>query len=62
MGGLSNHMGPLIEGTADEIREEVRQVVAEAGRTGFILGTDCTIPTGTSYDRLRTAVDALEGL
>ena len=62
MGGLSNHMGPLIEGTADEIREEVRRVVAEAGRTGFILGTDCTIPTGTSYDRLRTAVDALEGL
>lgn len=62
MGGLSNHKGALIEGSPDEIREEVKRVVAEAGRTGFILGTDCTIPTGTSYERLRIAVDALEGL
>ena len=40
MGGLSNHKGPLIEGTPDEIRQEVRRVMAEAGETGFILGTD----------------------
>ena len=31
MGGLSNHKGPLIEGTPDEIRQEVRRVMAEAG-------------------------------
>ena len=62
MGGLTNHKLPLIEGTPEEFRQEVRRVMAEAGETGFILGTDCTIPTGTSYDRLRTAVDALEGL
>lgn len=59
MGGLSNHRGPLIEGTPDEIREEVRRVVDEAGRTGFILGTDCTIPMGVPYERMRIAADAL---
>ena len=48
MGGLSNHKGPLIEGTPDEIRQEVRRVMAEAGETGFILGTDCTIPMGVT--------------
>ena len=62
MGGLSNHKGPLTDGTPDEIRAEVKKVVAESGNRGFILGTDCTIPTGTPYSNLRIAVDALEGL
>ena len=62
MGGLSNHKGPLTDGTPDEIRAEVKKVVAEIGNRGFILGTDCTIPTGTPYSNLRIAVDALEGL
>lgn len=61
-GGLSNHKGALIDGTDEEIRAAVRAVVEMAGRERFILGTDCTIPAGNDYRRLRVATDALEGL
>lgn len=62
MGGLSNHKGALIDGTDEEIRAAVRAVAEMAGRKRFILGTDCTIPAGNDYRRLRVATDALEGL
>lgn len=32
--------------------------MAEAGETGFILGTDCTIPMGVPYERMRIAAEA----
>lgn len=62
MGGLSNRVGPLVEGPVEAIAGEVQNVVEEAGRTRFILGTDCTLPTGTPYTHMRAAVDALETL
>ncbi len=59
MGGLGNHPGDvLVDGPADAIRQQVQQAIQQAGRTGFILGADCTLPTGTRYENIRTAVEA----
>ncbi len=58
MGGLANHGGALTEGSEDDIRAEVRRIINDFGREGFILGADCTLPTGIDMWRLRAAVDA----
>lgn len=59
MGGLANRSGVLVDGSAAEIGEAVRKVIAEFGTTGFMLGADCTLPTEISYDRIRAAVQAV---
>jgi uroporphyrinogen decarboxylase len=56
MGGMHNR-GVLIDGTENQIRAEVRNVIAHAGKKGFMLGADCTVPSDISVDRLRYAVD-----
>ena len=58
MGGLANRSGVLVEGTEAEIRQAVRKVVDGFGRTGFILGADCTLPTEIPVWRIRAAVEA----
>lgn len=58
MGGLRNRSGVLVEGTGEEIRREVKKIITEFGKTGFILGADCTLPTEIDYGRIRTAVEA----
>ena len=56
MGGMHNR-GVLINGDEASIRAEVRRVIQHAGKKGFMLGADCTVPSDISYDRLRIAVD-----
>lgn len=58
MGGLANRSGVLVEGTEEEIKEEVRRIIRENGKTGFILGADCTIPTEIEYWRVKAAAEA----
>lgn len=58
MGGLANRSGVLVNGTEEELKQEVRRVIEEFGSTGFILGADCTLPTEISYERIRSAVHA----
>ena len=58
MGGLANHGGVMIEGTEEELVEEVKRIIYQTGRLGFILGADCTLPAEVSYDRIRAAVHA----
>ena len=48
----------LVEGTKEEIEDRVRQIIEENGKTGFILGADCTIPTEIEYWRVRAAAEA----
>ena len=43
IGGIANHKGPLVDGPAEKVREEVRNIVGNFGRKGFILGADCTL-------------------
>lgn len=58
MGGLPNRSGVLVDGTIDEIETAVKDVIASFGRTGFILGADCTLATEQDLKKLRAAVEA----
>lgn len=58
MGGLANRSGVLVEGTEEELRNEVKELIKGFGRKGFILGADCTLPTEIDYRRIRVAVEA----
>ena len=57
MGGLKNRSGVLIDGTREELSAAVKEASEIVGRTGFILGADCTLPTEIPYERVRMAVD-----
>ncbi len=56
MGGLERK-GVIATGSAAEIRAAAHSVLAQAPER-FILGADCTIPSDTPWDNLKTAIDA----
>ncbi len=56
MGGLPNRHGVLVDGPAEAVRKAVRDVIAEFGRKGFILGADCTLATEQDMELLKAAV------
>lgn len=59
LGGFDNNPGTLIDcGTKEELEEEVRQLIAENGYRGFILGADCSIPNDIDDARVRIIRDA----
>jgi uroporphyrinogen decarboxylase len=55
MGGLERK-GILATGNIDQVRQEVKKVLAEAPER-FILAADCTVPSDTPWDNLKTAID-----
>ncbi len=55
MGGLERK-GVIATGSAAEIRAAVRSVLAQAPER-FILAADCTVPSDTPWDNLKTAID-----
>jgi uroporphyrinogen decarboxylase len=59
VGGLDRH-GALLDGTPDDVRSEVRQVLAEAGPGRFIVSAGCAIPTDCPPANLLAARAALE--
>ena len=54
MGGLDRH-GVLVDGTQEQIRAEVLDVLRDAPER-FFLGADCTVPGDMNRDHLRTAI------
>lgn len=58
MGGLRNRSGVMVKGTLEKLKETVKEVIRDYGKTAFILGADCTLPTEIPYERVRAAVDA----
>lgn len=53
IGGFDNNPGALIDaGTTAAVVDETRALIAAAGPERLIVGADCTIPAGTSLDRL----------
>jgi uroporphyrinogen decarboxylase len=56
MGGMDRH-GILVSGTHEEIGREVRTIIRQAPAP-FVLGADCTVPSDTSWDNLRIAIEA----
>jgi uroporphyrinogen-III decarboxylase len=55
MGGLERK-DIIATGTADEIRQTITAVLAQAPEH-FILAADCTVPSETPWDNLKTAID-----
>jgi uroporphyrinogen decarboxylase len=55
MGGLERK-GIIATGSEDDVRVAVRGVLADAPDK-FILGADCTVPSGTPWENLRTAIE-----
>lgn len=58
MGGLENRKGILVEGSLEDIRNEVHRLRRKMSGQAFILGADCTLATGLDITRIKTAVDA----
>jgi uroporphyrinogen decarboxylase len=59
MGGLDRR-GVLATGSEAQTRAEVEAVLREAPER-FILGADCTVPAGTPWENLRTAIETAHG-
>lgn len=58
MGGLANRSGVMVEGTIEELKAEVKRIIRDFGKTSFILGADCTLPTEIPYERIRAIAEA----
>ena len=53
IGGFANTAnGVLYKGTKEQIQAETRKLLADAGRTGVILGADCTVPRDIDLEHL----------
>jgi uroporphyrinogen decarboxylase len=53
IGGFDNTaQGVLCSGSEAEVKAETKRLLGETGRTGVILGADCTIPRGMDLRRL----------
>lgn len=57
LGGMDNK-GVLVNGTEQEIQQEVRRLLSGTDRKRFMLGADCTLPTDIDRDRIRSVVEA----
>jgi uroporphyrinogen decarboxylase len=55
MGGM-DRQGVIATGSLEEIRQAVEGVLAETPER-FILAADCTVPSHTSWEHLKTAID-----
>ena len=52
LGGLNNQHGPLLTGTYEELKEEVQRLIQMHGSKKFIIGSDCTLPSELSFERV----------
>jgi uroporphyrinogen decarboxylase len=57
LGGLDSSAGPIVSGTLKDIEKEVQNTIDSMKGFKFILGGDCTLPTGIPYERIRKAIE-----
>ncbi len=57
LGGLDNR-GVLVDGTPEDIRRAVHEVISSFGPRGLIIGADCTLPTEINIENIHAAVEA----
>ncbi len=58
MGGLANRSGVLVDGSIEDVTDTVQDLIKQVGKTGFILGADCTLATEQNLSLVRAAVQA----
>lgn len=56
-GGLKNRSGVLVDGSQEDVKAEVRHVIASFGRDRLILGADCTLATEQDLKLVRAAAE-----
>ena len=63
IGGCDNRPESiLVSGCQREIEEETKRLVDQAGKTGVILGADCTLPRGVDLNRICWVVKTLQNI
>lgn len=59
LGGFENTTSSLIyTGSQADIEAETKHLIAENGKTGLIIGADCTVPSDIAADRIHWVRDA----
>jgi len=58
IGGVDER-GPIVDGNREEIAAEVQAAIAEMGRTGFMVGAGCTVPSDIRIEHLAWARQAV---
>lgn len=53
MGGMDDGSPILISGSQKELEREVHNILAENDYPGFILASDCTLPSDLPYEKIR---------
>lgn len=63
LGGFDNRkQGVLYSGTKEEVKAETKRLIKETGKTGVILGADCTVPADIDHERFLWVREALNEL
>ena len=58
LGGLDNTTdGVLYKGTKEEVEARTEEIIKDAGKTGIIIGADCTVPSDIDLKRLNWVRD-----
>lgn len=63
LGGFDNRpQGVLYSGTREEVEAETARLIQRTGKTGVILGADCTLPATVDVNRFSWVVEAASRL
>ena len=56
------HRGVLYDGTKEELQEYTRELILNFGKTGLMIGGDCTIDAKIDWERLKWIVEAARSI
>ena len=62
LGGLDDRSGVMLYGSKKEIKQEALNLIETFGKKGFILGSDCTLPTNIPIGNICAAIGAARSL
>ncbi|KEF36330.1 hypothetical protein M670_04489 [Schinkia azotoformans MEV2011] len=61
--GFDNRSNKLLhKGTKEEIEAFIEDIIAKAGKTGIIIGADCSIPSDIEVQRIKWVKDKVSTL
>ena len=57
-----DHLGILYSGTKEEVQAFTRDLILSFGKTGLLLGADCTVNTNIDHERIRWVIEAARSI